>query len=123
MAYELIGKIKRIEDLQTFPSGFTKRECVVTTEADRFPQDIKLECVREKTELLAGFSVGEKVRVGFDLRGSEYKGRYYVNLVAWRLERVLDGGGAGGRGPTADGDDDFVPEDTSDYGKGDDVPF
>ena len=48
MGYELQGTIKVIMDPQTFPSGFSKREFVVTVPDGRFPQDIKLTCVKEK---------------------------------------------------------------------------
>ena len=44
-SYQLSGRIKVIMDQVTFPSGFTKREFVVTTE-DKFPQDIKLELIK-----------------------------------------------------------------------------
>lgn len=84
MAYELQGSIKLIYDLQTFPSGFSKREFVVTTTADRFPQDVKFECVKEKTSMLDGLNVGDPVNVFFDVRGNEFKEKYYVNLVAGR---------------------------------------
>lgn len=86
MAYELQGSIKLIYDLQTFASGFSKREFVVTTTNDRFPQDVKFECVKEKTALLDGVGVGDQVNVFFDIRGNEYKDKYYVNLVAWKME-------------------------------------
>jgi hypothetical protein len=85
-AYELEGKIKVIEDTRSFPSGFTKREFVVTTE-ERFPQDIKLECVKERCDLLNEYQAGDEVKVSFNLRGNEYNGRYFVNLHAWRLEK------------------------------------
>ena len=83
-AYELEGKIKLIEDTRSFPSGFTKREFVVTTE-ERFPQDIKLECVKDRCDLLNEYQTGDEVKVSFNLRGNEYNGRYYVNLNAWRI--------------------------------------
>jgi len=84
--YELEGKVKVIEDIRTFPSGFTKREFVVTTE-ERFPQDIKLECIKEKCDLLNAIQVGDEVKVSFNLRGNEHNDRYYVNLQAWRIEK------------------------------------
>jgi single-strand DNA-binding protein len=84
--YELEGKVKVIEDIRTFPSGFTKREFIVTTE-ERFPQDIKLECLKEKCDLLNDHQVGNTVKVSFNLRGNEYNGRYFVNLQAWRIEK------------------------------------
>jgi hypothetical protein len=90
--YELEGKVKVIEDLRTFPSGFTKREFVVTSE-ERFPQDVKFECIKEKTEMLDGIQVSDPVKVSFNIRGNEYNGKYYVNLQAWRIEKVEGGGG------------------------------
>jgi len=84
--YELSGKIKVIEDTQSFASGFTKREFVVTTQDDKYPQDIKFEVVKDKTRLLDNLTVGQDVSVNFDIRGNEYNGRYYVNLNCWKLQ-------------------------------------
>lgn len=96
-SYELEGTVKVIEGIQTFASGFTKREFVVEVEDGKFPQSIKFECVKEKTALIDDFSVGDPVKVHFDIRGNEYKGKYYVNLNAWKLERPGAGGTGGGR--------------------------
>ena len=86
MPYELEGTVKAVMPQQTFGSGFTKREFVVTTASDRFPQEIKLECLKDKAALLDKVSSGDKVKVTFDLRGGEHNGRYFVNLVAWKIE-------------------------------------
>ena len=99
--YELTGTVKHIMDQQTFPSGFTKREFVVTSE-DRFPQDIKFECVKERCALLDGVSVGDRVTVAFDVRGREYNDRYFVDLSAWKIGPAGDAGDAGGGFPPAD---------------------
>lgn len=86
-AYELEGTIKLIDELKTFNSGFTKREFVVTAEEDsKYPQDIKFECIKDKTALLDGLNKGQRVKVTFDIRGNEYNGRYYVNLSAWKVD-------------------------------------
>lgn len=84
--FQLKGKIKLIEDTQTFGSGFTKREFVITTAGDNYPQDIKFEVVKDKCALLDKFSANQDVNVSFDIRGNEYNGRYYVNLSCWKLE-------------------------------------
>lgn len=84
-------------DTQTFGSGFTKREFVVTVGDDRYPQDIKMEFVKDKTAVLDKFRPGARVKVGFDLRGGEHNGRYYVNLQAWRMHP------ADGSEPPSDG--------------------
>jgi single-strand DNA-binding protein len=83
--YDLTGTVKLVMDQQTFDSGFTKREFVVTVEDDRFPQDIKFECLRDKCSLLDGVQPGQNVTVTFDLQGREYNDRYFVNLSAWRI--------------------------------------
>ncbi len=88
--YEMEGTVKVIEEMQTFSSGFTKREFVLTTE-EKFPQDVKFECTKEKVELVDKLRTGDKIKVSFNVRGNEYKGRYFVNLQAWRVE---NGGGA-----------------------------
>ena len=89
--YEAKGKIKLISDTQTFPSGFSKREFVVTTEDSKYPQDLKFEVVKDKTSVLDNYKEGQDVVVNFDIRGNEYNGKYYVNLSCWKLS-----GGSGG---------------------------
>lgn len=85
MNFELKGTLKVINDTVTFDSGFQKREFVVTTEGE-YPQDIKLEFTKEKTQLLNTANVGDTVNVHFNLRGNEYNGKYYVNLQAWKID-------------------------------------
>jgi Domain of unknown function (DUF3127) len=91
--YELAGKIKLISDIQSFPSGFTKREFVVTTANDKYPQDIKFEIVKEKCALLDEYQPNQEVQVFFDIRGNEYNGKYYVSLACWKLQ-AADGSAA-----------------------------
>lgn len=104
-SYQLTGRIKTIMDQVTFPSGFTKREFVVTTE-DKYPQDIKLELIKDKCALADGFAEGEEVTVSFNIRGNENNGRYYVNLQAWKIDK---GAATPQQGPEAGMQDDGPP--------------
>ena len=88
--YEAKGTIKWIGETQSFPSGFSKREFVVTTQHDKYPQDLKFEVVKDKCSLLDTYELGVAVTVSFDIRGNEYNGKYYVNLSCWKLQG--DGG-------------------------------
>ena len=90
MELKINGRVKLIMDLQSWDSGFTKREFVITTN-EQYPQDVKLECIKDKTNLLDGLSEGDEVEVSFNVRGNEYNGRYYVNLQAWKLQKQDDG--------------------------------
>jgi single-strand DNA-binding protein len=123
-SYDLNGTVKLIMDQQTFKSGFTKREFIVTTEEERFPQDIKFECVKEKCALLDNLEPGQHVTVSFDLRGNEYNGRYFVNLNAWRIEgepgaNLQDNVPPQEEGPPIDQMEEPPAEELSD----DDLPF
>jgi hypothetical protein len=84
--YETSGKLKWIGETQSFPSGFSKREFVVTTAADKYPQDLKFEVVKDKCSSLDAFELEQDVAVSFDIRGNEYNGKYYVNLACWKIQ-------------------------------------
>lgn len=87
---DITGRIKLIKDEQSFPSGFVKREFVVTTE-EQYPQDIQLELIKDKTSLISNYKTGDRIKVFFNIRGSEYNGRYFVNLQAWKIENSAAG--------------------------------
>ncbi|MDA1069450.1 MAG: DUF3127 domain-containing protein [Verrucomicrobia bacterium] len=111
MAYELSGTVKEIFDEQRFDSGFNKRAFVVTSEADKFLQDIQFECLKERVEFVEKFSIGDKVNVSFDVNGREWNGKYFVNLVAWKIDSK-SGSSAGSatnddEPPLPDPDEDF----------------
>jgi len=125
--YEAQGTIKLINDTQTFGSGFTKREFVITTGDTKWPQDIKFEIVKDKCSLLDQFSVGQAVNVSFDIRGNEYNGKYYVNLNCWKIQA----GSGGGNQPASQQPTNDIPDFSSSQGgepsmddlRGDDIPF
>jgi single-strand DNA-binding protein len=98
--YEATGKIKVIFDTQTFPSGFTKREFVVTVGDDNYPQDLKFEMIKDKCTWLDQFQPDQAVTVSFDIRGNEFKDKYYVNLNCWKILADDASGGGGSQAPS-----------------------
>ena len=120
MAYDLTGKIKLIQEPQTFNSGFTKREMVVTVEDGKYPQDISLEFVQDKISLLEGLQPGQEVTVTFDIRGREYNGRYFNNLQGWKISAP----GAAASAPPPATESAGFPQQAGDPGySDDDIPF
>lgn len=81
------GKVKAVFETQTFESGFQKREFVITT-FEEYPQDVKFELYKEKCDLLNDLKEGDSLDVHFNIRGNEYNGRYYVNLNAWKIDKL-----------------------------------
>lgn len=114
MDLQLQGRIKVVMDTQTFDSGFSKREFIITT-AEQYPQDVKFEFFKDKTTVLDAFTPNEEVTVHFNIRGNEYNGKYYVNLQAWKMEKAAAGAPTESAPlPTpppiaAGGDDDDLP--------------
>jgi hypothetical protein len=105
---EVQGKIKLVEEAQTFSSGFVKQEFVITTD-EKYPQDIKLEFVKDKVDQLKKVKRGDNVTVHFNLRGNEYQGKYYVNLQAWKLSKE-NGSGSNASEPNLAGNLDDLEE-------------
>ncbi|NWK56338.1 DUF3127 domain-containing protein [Verrucomicrobiaceae bacterium N1E253] len=122
--YEATGKLKVIFDTQTFPSGFTKREFVVTIGDQNYPQDVKFELIKDKCSWLDNFQQDQEVTISFDIRGNEYKGKYYVNLNCWKIVGANAGGGT--QAPpqqTPAGNVASSGEPSADDLRSDDIPF
>lgn len=87
MNYKFEGDIKVIMDVQSFDSGFKKREIVITSD-DQYPQDIKFEFLKDDVDMLKSFKPNERVIIDFSLRGNEYNGKYYSNLIGNGITKV-----------------------------------
>lgn len=80
------GTIKLIEEAKSFGSnGFTKRIFVLTTD-EKYPQDVALELYNDSCNAIDEYKVGDRIEAEYNVRGSEYNGKYFVNLNAWRIE-------------------------------------
>jgi hypothetical protein len=82
---ELTGTVKMVDEEQVFESGFNKRDIVLTVSDGKYDQDVKVSFMKERTELVANLEEGEDITVSYNIRGSEYKGKYYVELIGWRV--------------------------------------
>ena len=89
------GKVKLINQTKEYGSnGFRKRELVVTTQ-EQYPQNILVEFIQDRTNLLDAFNVGDLVKIDINLRGREWtndKGeiKYFNSIQGWRIEKVED---------------------------------
>ena len=93
--YEFTGKVKAVGELQTFASGFTKRDLIVEEErVGNWPNVVAFSFKKEKAAMLDGMVSGARVKVGFAVDGREWsdpktgKVRYFSDLTALSLERL-----------------------------------
>jgi hypothetical protein len=123
---EVTGKIKLINETQTFgASGFRKRELVVTTN-EQYPQMLLIEFVQDKCDLLNNYQVGQDVKVSINLRGREWinpegVAKYFNSIQGWRIE-VLQPEGSSEVPPMAPLDNLETISDTN-SDEPDDLPF
>lgn len=87
MSIVIKGVIKLIKEKETFDSGFYKRQIVVT-EDGQYPNDIPIDFLKEKSDVLDNFGIGQEVNVSVNIRGSEYNGKNYVSLNGWKIEAL-----------------------------------
>jgi len=123
---EVQGKIKMIDETKTFGNnGFRKREMVVTTE-EQYPQDIMVEFVQDKTDLLNNYQVGQNVKVSINLRGREWvnpqgETKYFNSIQGWRIENVDQS--VSQNMPPMPPEDAFEPANDLNEEDHDDLPF
>ncbi len=126
--YDFTGRLT--EKYETVLRGtFSSREFVVEKSVDfngkTITNYIKFQCVQEKTKIVDSISVGDEIKVHFNLRGNKWvkDGRtsYFTNLDAWRIEPIL-----AGQAPQQQNDEYLEPLDTftsTSDSNIDDLPF
>jgi hypothetical protein len=90
---EVTGTVKLVGETQTFgTNGFRKRELVITTE-EQYPQDIMIEFVQDKCDLLNSVAIGSSATVGINLRGREWldpktnTNKYFNSIQGWKISK------------------------------------
>lgn len=90
------GKIKLIGETKEYGSnGFRKRELVVTTQ-EQYPQNILIEFIQDKCEILNSYQVEEIVKIDINIRGREWTNKdnevkYFNSIQGWRIEKIEEG--------------------------------
>lgn len=123
---DITGKIKLINETKEYGSnGFRKRELVVTTE-EQYPQDLLVEFIQDKCDILNSYNVGDSVKVDINLRGREWQSpqgeiKYFNSIQGWRIEKLsLDSNPNIPPIPPAEA---FEPADDVNDNEPDDLPF
>ena len=100
--YEYTGVVEAVCELQTFPSGFTKRDLVLTDDNDvqtKYPNHIAFTFKKDNTALLNNVQKGQRAKVRFAIDGRVWhdpktdKDKYFTDLTALKLE-MLNGDGS-----------------------------
>ena len=85
--YEVTGELFHVDEIQDFPGGFCIRKFVIMDESS-FPSPICFDLLKSDVRKVDQFSVGDRIKVVFKLKGREWNGKFYSNLQALRVELV-----------------------------------
>lgn len=93
-AFEAIVRVLEVKDEQAFPSGFRKRELIVTDDAPKYPTKFPVEFAGDNCDRAAAFAPGDHIAIAFSLRGHQTAaGRNFVTIRAFKVERAVKLGG------------------------------
>jgi hypothetical protein len=102
VAYDLTGKLVAKYDTVQRTETFKTREFVVETSQDlngrTITNYVKFQCVQDRTNIIDRVNTGDEIKVHFNIKGSRWEKNgvvnYITNLDAWRIEQILQPGGA-----------------------------
>ncbi len=124
---DISGKIKLINETKEYGSnGFRKREVVVTTE-EQYPQDLLIEFIQDKCDIIDSYKVGQSVKVDINLRGREWESpqgeiKYFNSIQGWRIEKLSESEVTDDIPPVPNSDSFDQPKE-SNNDEPDDLPF
>lgn len=88
MSFEITGKLSWIGEVQTFDSGFQKREIqhfVIENQSGEYTNKYAFTLMIDKVSLIDRYGLGDEATVKFSIRCYEHNGKYYTNLNAFYI--------------------------------------
>lgn len=123
--FEYSGVVEEVLPVQTFSSGFTKRDVIIGNDVDspsKYPNPVKFSFKKDNCSLLDGVRKGQRAKVRFVVDGRRWEGprgvQYFVDLTALKIE-MIDADGSSTEPVPAPAEPD-IPVDPGDV---DDMPF
>ncbi len=124
--YEYTGVVEKVLATQTFASGFSKRDVVLTDDIGtetKWPNHIAFTFKKDAANVLNTLKEGQRVKIRFAIDGREWTNpqgqvKYFTDLTGLNLE-VLNGDGTSTEPVPAPAEPDF-PADAAEV---DDMPF
>lgn len=88
MSLELTGKITYIGAVETVGSNNLEKRTVVIETTDSYPTKQACDFLKDKVSVLDNYKVGEEVKIGINIKSNESNGRWFTNILGWKIEKV-----------------------------------
>jgi len=88
------GTILKINAIQSIGNkGFTKRSLILQT-LDKYPQELNIEFVKEKCDLLDSLTEGEQIAISTNILGRKWTNpegvdMWFNSLQGWNIELLI----------------------------------
>lgn len=124
--YEYTGVVEKVLATQTFASGFSKRDIVLTDDVGsdtKWPNHVAFTFKKDAASVLDTVKEGQRVKIRFAIDGREWTNpqgqvKYFTDLTGLKLD-VLNEDGTSTEPVPAPAEPDFP----ADAGEVDDMPF
>jgi len=88
---ELAVTVKRIGETQKITETFKKRDLVIETKDDKYPQILSFQAVKDMCEKLDELRIGDDITIYYNLRGKEYTDKdgkisVFNTLQIWKFD-------------------------------------
>ena len=98
--FDYTGVVEEVLPVQTFASGFTKRDVIIGNDVDspsKYPNPVKFSFKKDNCSLLDGVKKGQRAKIHFVIDGRRWDGQkgvqYFVDLTGLKIE-VLNADGS-----------------------------
>ncbi len=118
---KIIIALPEISGTSKTGNPWKKREYVLETQ-EQYPRKVYFDFFGDRADQYA-LSVGETIKLSFDIESREYNGRWFTSIRGWKAEK-LDGSSSPAVSP-ASGQDNAgaVPPPIAAPDENDDLPF
>ena len=123
--FDYTGVVEEVLPVQTFASGFTKRELILgdaNNATSKYPSYVKFTFKKDNCSLLDSVQKGQNVKVHFVIDGRKWEGQkgvqYFVDLTALKVDVMNADGGSIEPVPAP-----AEPDMPADINEVDDMPF
>jgi hypothetical protein len=90
MSHQQKGTIHKIFNTEQVTDKFKKRLFVLSIESGPYTEYAPFEFAQDRVDMLDNYKEGDSVTVHFDIKGREWKGKFFCNLRAWKIEKVTE---------------------------------
>ena len=80
------GKLIHVGAVEQVGQNQVDKRVIAVETDEQYPQQIGIDLMKDKVNLVRDNDNGRAVEVSVNLRGREYNGKYYVNLSGWKVE-------------------------------------